>query len=129
MLRAPHSSRNRWLSRLASAVGLMLMALSQTGCDQIFQNSRARALETAERKARDGDYRAAVQSYEAALDGSPRSADAHYRLALLYDDKLKSPVSAMHHFQRYLDLSPRGARAKDARDSLKAGEQKLVNSL
>jgi len=107
----------------------MLMALSQTGCDQIFQNSRARALETAERKARDGDYRAAVQSYEAALDGSPRSADAHYRLALLYDDKLKSPVSAMHHFQRYLDLSPRGARAKDARDSLKAGEQKLVNSL
>lgn len=99
------------------------------GCDQLFQSRSARALDTAERKSKEGDYPAAVQSYEASFDGSPKDADVHYRLALLYDDKLKTPVSALHHFQRYLELAPRGTHAKDARESVNQLELKLGSSL
>ena len=103
--------------------------LAFAGCDQLFESRATRSLDTAERKSKEGDYAAAVQSYEAALDGSPKDGDVHYRLALLYDDKLKNPVAALHHFQRYLELAPRGTHAKDARNSVAQLELKLGTSL
>jgi tetratricopeptide (TPR) repeat protein len=99
------------------------------GCDEAFQNSSARAKEKAEKKYAEGDFHAAIGFYEAALDGSEKSAEIHYRMALIYDDKLKQPVSAIHHFQRYLDLDPKGVHAKDARNFIKEDEMKLVASL
>lgn len=110
---------------LLVAAGLLALA----GCDQVFESRASRSLENAERKAKEGDYAAAVQSYEASLDGSPKDADVHYRLALLYDDKLKNSVAALHHFQRYLELAPRGMHAKDARNSASQLELKLGTSL
>ena len=104
-----------------------LLALS--GCDEAFQNNSARARETAEKKFSEGDFSAALGFYEASLDGTAKSADIHYRMALIYDDKLKQPVSAIHHFQRYLDLAPKGSHAKDARNFIKEDELKLVGSL
>lgn len=105
------------------------LALAAAGCDQVFESSARRSLDTAERKAKEGEYADAVQHYEAAFDASPKDGDVHYRLALLYDDKLKNPVSALHHFQRYLEISPRGAHSKDARNSVEQLELKLGTSL
>ena len=69
-----------------------------------------------------GRFRTRIDLYEAALDDSPRGAEAHYKLALLYDDKLNDPVSALHHFKRYLALSPNGPHAKEVKDSIKRDE-------
>jgi nucleoid-associated protein YgaU len=115
--------------RLLCAGGVAAMLLALTGCDRIFQSESARALDTAEKKEKAGDYKAAVQWYEAALEDSPKSADIHYRLALIYDDKLNSPVSALHHFQRYLEIAPKGTHAKDARNFISQDELKLSTSL
>ena len=65
----------------------------------------------------------------AALDGTAKTAEVHYKLALTYDDKLKNPLGAMHHFQRYLELKPSGPHAKDARNFVKEDELKLVATL
>jgi nucleoid-associated protein YgaU len=100
-----------------------------TGCDKVFQSSAARSLDAAEEKEKAGDYKAAVQSYEAAIDGTPKSADVHYRLAMIYDDKLGNPLSAVHHFRRYLEIAPRGTHAKDARNFISQDELKLGTSL
>ena len=67
--------------------------------------------------------------YEAALDDSPRGAEIHYKLALIYDDKLNDPVSALHHFKRYLALSPNGPHAKDVKDSIKRDEIGALTAL
>lgn len=99
------------------------------GCDQIFQDHSKRARDEAEKKYAEGDWRGAVQCYEAALDGTAQTAEIHYKLALTYDDKLKNPLGAMHHFQRYLELKPSGPHAKDARTFLKEDELKLVTTL
>src|SRR5262249_31199400 len=66
----------------------------------------------------------AVNLYEAALDDSEsnRNAEVHYKLALLYDDKLNDPVSALHHFRRYLALTPTGTHANDVKNSIKHDE-------
>lgn len=76
-----------------------------------------------------GDFDRAINLYEAALDDSPRCAEVHYKLALLYDDKLNDPVSALHHFKRYLALSPTGAHANDVKNSIKRDELTVVTTL
>ena len=82
----------------------------------------ARLVQDADAKSAQGDFARAINLYEAALDDSPRCAEVHYKLALLYDDKLNDPVSALHHFRRYLALSPAGAHAADVKNSIKHDE-------
>jgi LysM repeat protein len=62
-----------------------------------------------------GEFQQAVQCYEAALDGTMLTAEGHYRLGLVYEDKLKNDVAALHHFERYLELAPQGQFATDVK--------------
>jgi tetratricopeptide (TPR) repeat protein len=79
-------------------------------------------MQDADAKSAQGDFGRAINLYEAALDDSPRCAEVHYKLALLYDDKLNDPVSALHHFRRYLALNPTGSHATEVKDSIKHDE-------
>jgi tetratricopeptide (TPR) repeat protein len=100
----------------------ILFVLGLTGCDYMGASRRAQLVQDADTKSAQGDFTRAINLYEAALDDSPRCAEVHYKLALLYDDKLNDPVSALHHFRRYLALSPDGAHAADVKNSIKHDE-------
>ena len=76
-----------------------------------------------------GDYLQAIGLYEATLDGTAASADIHYKLGLLYDDKLGDPLNALHHFKRYVSLAPEGAHAKEVREFIMRDETTLLTSL
>ena len=89
----------------------------------------AQLVKEADWKAAQGDYLWAINLYEAALDGTPQSAEVHFKLALLYDDKLNDPLHALHHFKRYLVLDPNGAHAVEVRDFMKRDEIALATSL
>ncbi|HEY2615012.1 MAG TPA: LysM peptidoglycan-binding domain-containing protein [Chthoniobacterales bacterium] len=89
----------------------------------------AQVVKDAESKAADGNYLRAITLYESALDGSAKTADIHYRLALLYDDKMHDPLNALHHFKRYLTLAPAGPRAAEVKNFMKADEVALLTSL
>jgi tetratricopeptide (TPR) repeat protein len=115
----------RWRTACAAAMA----AVAFSSCDQLFDQGTKSNIEAAEKKAAAGDFRSAVKLYEAALDGTPKSADVHYKLAVIYDERLKSPVSAQHHFRRYLEFSPNGIYAKEAKAYEREAEQKLVRSL
>jgi LysM repeat protein len=88
-------------------------------------------MEDADNKAAQGDFTRAINLYEAALDDSEniRSAEVHYKLALLYDDKLNDPVSALHHFKRYLALTPNGPHANEVKNSMKHDEIAALTAL
>jgi LysM repeat protein len=92
------------------------------GCDRVGGSRHAQLMQDADGKSAQGDFARAISLYEAALDDSPRCAEVHYKLALLYDDKLNDPVSALHHFRRYLALNPTGAHATDVKNSIKHDE-------
>lgn len=83
----------------------------------------------AETKANTGDYAAAITLYEAALDGTANTADVHYRLGLLYDDKMNDSLNALHHFKRFVALTPNGPHANDARGFIKRDELALVTQI
>jgi nucleoid-associated protein YgaU len=112
--------------RICAALFLLMLA---TACDRMTTSRGAQRVKEAEAKAAEGDYVHAVGLYEAALDGSAQSADVHYQLALLYDDKMNDPLQALHHFKRYLTLVPNGSHAADAKNFMKRGEMTLMTSL
>ena len=116
------------LKKFATALALGL-ALGSGSCDRMITPRSAQIIKDAENKTADGNYLRAITLYESALDDSPRAADVHYRLALLYDDKMHDPLHALHHFKRYLALSPNGPHAKDVKDSIKRDEIAALTAL
>jgi tetratricopeptide (TPR) repeat protein len=114
----------------AACVGLsVLFTICLTACDRLGASRSAQLIQDADTKSAQGDFARAINLYEAALDDSPRCAEVHYKLALLYDDKLNDPVSALHHFRRYLALSPTGAHAADVKNSIKHDEIASLTAL
>ena len=99
------------------------------GCDRMITQRQTQLSQEAEAKAREGNYAEAINLYEAALDGSARSADAHYKLALIYDDKMNDPLNALHHFKRFLALEPAGKRAQEVKGFMKRDELTLLTNL
>jgi tetratricopeptide (TPR) repeat protein len=107
----------------------LLFVCGLAGCDRLGNSRYAELMQVADNISAQGDFERAVNLYEAALDDSPRGAEVHYKLALIYDDKLNDPVSALHHFKRYLALSPNGPHAKDVKDSIKRDEIAALTTL
>ncbi|MGE5209294.1 MAG: LysM peptidoglycan-binding domain-containing protein [Alphaproteobacteria bacterium] len=120
------SSGNLSLLRVWLAIVLLC---GLPACDRVGSSRYEQLILDADNKAARGDYERAVNLYEAALDDSPRGAEVHYKLALLYDDKLNDPVGALHHFKRYLSLNPNGSHAKDVKDSMKRDEIAALTAL
>lgn len=99
------------------------------GCDKVLTDRPKTIIAAADRKAKAGHPRDAALLYERALDGSADTAEVHYRLAVIYDEKLKRPASALHHFQRYLDLAPKGSFADEAKAYSKEAQRTLAGGL
>ncbi len=101
------------------------------GCDRLGSSRYGQLIQDADSKSAQGDFARAINLYEAALDDSEnsRNAEIHYKLALLYDDKLNDPVNALHHFKRYLALSPNGPHAKEVTNSIKHDEVAALTAL
>ena len=108
---------------------LVLFAFGFVACDRVMNSRYTQLVQDADGKSAQGDFARAINLYEAALDDSPRSAEIHYKLALLYDDKLNDPLNALHHFKRYLALSPNGSRANDVKNSIKRDEVAVLTIL
>jgi LysM repeat protein len=107
----------------------VLFICGLAGCDRLGNSRSSQLVQDADTKSANGDFARAINLYEAALDDSPRCAEIHYKLALLYDDKLNDPVSALHHFKRYIALSPNGPHADEVKKSIKHDEIAALTAL
>src|SRR5215216_6223207 len=107
----------------------ILLICGLSGCDRLWTSRYGQLTQDADNKSAQGDFARAINLYEAALDDSPRCAEIHYKLALLYDDKLNDPIGALHHFRRYLALDPNGPHANDVKNSIKRDEISVLTVL
>jgi nucleoid-associated protein YgaU len=106
----PAATKNFLL--VTSACALMT---GLTGCDLLTTSQTGRNIRDGNEAVVRGEVQKALQNYEKALDGTLLSAEAHYRLGLLYEDQLKNEIGALHHFERYLELAPQGQFATDVK--------------
>jgi LysM repeat protein len=52
------------------------------------------------------DWNGAIEAFEESLEVNPHSAQAHYRLAQLFDTKEPDSAAAIYHYEQYLKLEP-----------------------
>ncbi len=123
-------SSGRKCSRIQRAILLACASLALLpACDRMITPRNVQRIKDADASVAQGDYLQAIGLYEATLDGTAASADIHYKLGLLYDDKLSDPLNALHHFKRYVSIAPEGAHAKEVREFIKRDETTLLTSL
>lgn len=108
---------------------LALLAFAGAGCEKMFQKDSEKTITAGDKKAAAGDFRVAIKMYEAALDGTARTAEVHYKMGAIYDEKLHATVDALHHFNRYLELTPDGPHAKEAKAYQKDAPLRLAETL
>jgi tetratricopeptide (TPR) repeat protein len=99
------------------------------GCERMITPRTTQITKDADAKATEGDYLRAINLYEAALDDTAHCAEIHFKLALLYDDKMNDPLNALHHYKRYLTLAPAGPRAAEVKNFMKRAEVTLATTL
>lgn len=127
-LRLTIVSNLKGLSPFAIVLGLV-GTLFLSGCDDLVRHQKETTVSAAEQKQSEGDFQGAICGFERCLDGSVKSAEAHFRLGLLYYDKLRQPLGAAHHFRRYLLLAPNGRFATEAKADLERAELAIASSL
>jgi LysM repeat protein len=111
------------------ALAVLAVATGLVGCDLLTVSQSARHVREGNEAVVRGEFQRAVQHYESALDGTMLSAEAHYRLGLVYEDQLKNQTGALHHFERYLELAPQGQFATDVKGYVERLRLVLVSSL
>src|SRR5205809_5062396 len=116
-------------SAMVAGACLWIVLCGLTACDRVGRSRYSQLTQDADSKSAQGDFERAISLYEAALDDRPRCAEIHYKLAVLYDNKLNDPVSALHHFKRYLALSPNGPHANEVKNSVKHDEIAALTAL
>ena len=99
------------------------------GCDYSPFDRTEKGMDQGGQREAQRDFRGAVSAYEMALDGTGKTADAHFRIAVIYADKLNDPVGAVHHFRRYMELAPNGQHVREAQANLSRLELTLATNL
>jgi LysM repeat protein len=121
----------RWTTPLLAA----MMLVAAGGCSQmdsgqvdeekephyVLGKSRVNAM----------DYQGAIEAFEEALEANPHSAQAHYQLAILYDnqDSVADPAAAIYHYQQSLKYDPKFQNADAIQGRIDTCKQKLAENV
>ena len=68
------------------------------------------------------NFPAAIVEYQKVLEIRPNDPDAHYNLAVIYDDFLKNNEKAIEHYREYVKVAPDAPEAQKVREWLKDKE-------
>jgi LysM repeat protein len=75
------------------------------------------------------DWKGAVEAYERAVQANPRNAQAHFELGVLYQERIKDPVSAAFHYQKHLELRPNSPYREAIKPRLDACKMEIAKTV
>lgn len=76
-------------------------------------------------RQKEGDTQGSIQEWERVLERKPKLARAHLELGLLYDDFKRDYVSAIYHYNRFLELAPDATTRDRVQDLVRRAERSL----
>lgn len=97
----------------------LLTAALLCGCGKLPWNKENAKEDEALAAVKEGDYPKAVRLYEEVLAVPSRSGAVHYQLAIIYEERLGDPVSALHHYRRSIKMGTPDA------DKARAGVKRM----
>jgi LysM repeat protein len=72
------------------------------------------------------DFEGAIEAFEQSLEANPHSAQAHFQLAMLYEQKDSNPAAAIYHYQQYLKFNPKAGNADLIAQRIETCKQQLA---
>ena len=72
------------------------------------------------------DYIGAINAFEESLESNPHSAQAHFQLAMLYENQESDPAAAIYHYQQYLKYDPKTEKAEIIAQHISSCKQQLA---
>lgn len=72
------------------------------------------------------DYPGAIAGFEESLEANPHSAQAHYQLAMLFENQQSDPAAAIYHYQQYLKYDPKSDNAEIIAQHIASCKQQLA---
>jgi LysM repeat protein len=77
------------------------------------------------------DYSGAIEAFEESLEANPHSAQAHYQLAMLYEnqDSVADPAAAIYHYEQYLKYDPQAGNADLIQQHIATCKQQLAENV
>lgn len=120
--------RSLWCGLLL-VIGLGFSGCDQSGEDRVDEQKNPYFLAGKERVA-ERDYKGAIEAFEKAIEGNPRSPQAHFELGMLYEhsEKEEDYVSAMYHYQQAIKLRPNDYPADNARQRITFCKREVVKA-
>ena len=116
---------NRYSAGLAAALWLAAAGCSpmdQSPMDEekephfVLGKSRVNAME----------YDDAIKAFEESLEANPHSAQAHYQLAMLFENQESDPAAAIYHYQQFLKYDPAPHNAEIIAQHIASCKQQLA---
>jgi tetratricopeptide (TPR) repeat protein len=118
-----------WNRRLFATLAIC-SALALGGCEPSGQSDSDDTMEPhfvlGQSRVNAMDYQGAVEAFEQALEVNPHSAQAHYQLAMLYEQKESDPAAAIYHYQEYLKFDPNAPNADVVNQRITGCKQQLA---
>jgi LysM repeat protein len=110
-----------------------LLCLGLTGCflsgeNQLDEQKEPHFL-TGKKRMNSLDHKGAVEAFEKALEINPRSASAHFELALLFEQKEDDYAAAVYHYDRFLRLPHKSDNDKLVADHINYCKQELAKTV
>jgi LysM repeat protein len=72
------------------------------------------------------NYSGAIEAFEESLEANPHSAQAHYQLAMLYENQESDPAAAIYHYQEFLKYDPKAENAEIIGQHISSCKQQLA---
>src|SRR5262245_1928243 len=119
---------------ILNAVSAALLCLAGNGCSPHAETALDEQKDpyylSGINRRRDLDFTGAIDAFEKALEINPRSASAHYELAIIYDEHEKDYAAALYHYDRVVKLRPDNAYPADnAAQRIAVCKQELAKSV
>ncbi|MGA2243759.1 MAG: LysM peptidoglycan-binding domain-containing protein [Verrucomicrobiota bacterium] len=114
-----------WLAALLWAAGYGCSPMDSGAMDEekephyVLGKSRVNAM----------DYPGAINAFEESLEANPHSAQAHYQLAMLYENQESDPAAAIYHYQQFLKYDPRSDNAEIIAQHIAICKQQLATDV
>ena len=116
----------KWSPALLAAVFLAAVA----GCSPLDQGAQDEEKEPhfvlGKSRVNAMDYRGAIDAFEESLEANPHSAQAHYQLAMLFENQESDPAAAIFHYQRFLKYNPKAENAEIINQHISSCKQQLA---
>ena len=75
------------------------------------------------------NYTGAIEAFEESLEANPHSAQAHFQLAMLFENQESDPAAAIYHYQQYLKYNPKAGNADLIAQRIATCKQQLATDV